>query len=187
MGEINIPAEAADLLALWFSERVRPLWFNSTREFDRELRERYLDCYRAAAAGELKSWEETPAGALALVILLDQFPLNAFRGRPESFAGEAAAREVAGRAIDRGFDRELEDERKAFLYLPFMHSESLPDQDRSVALYEAAGLTENLSFARHHRELIRRFGRFPHRNEILGRESTPAETEYLDSKGAFAG
>jgi len=176
-----------DVLDFWFSERVRPLWFNSTPAFDRELTERFLTTYQAAAAGALDGWAATPEGALALVIVLDQFPLNMFRGRPESFATEAHARDVARRAIDNGFDQSLSGEQKGFLYLPFMHSEELRDQDRSVELYEKAGLEDSLRWARHHRELIRRFGRFPHRNAILGRESTPQEREYLASKDAFLG
>jgi uncharacterized protein (DUF924 family) len=135
----------------------------------------------------LADWEVTPAGALALVIVLDQLPLNMFRHQPESFAMEAAARRVAARAIARGFDSQLTDAQKTFLYLPYMHSEDLSDQDESVALYEKAGLEDSLNFARHHRELIRRFGRFPHRNAILGRESTAEENAYLNSAEAFLG
>lgn len=178
---------AREILELWFSERVRPLWFNATPEFDQEIRERFVDVYRAAGAGALADWEVTPAGALALVIVLDQLPLNMFRHQPESFAMEAAARRVAARAIARGFDSQLTDAQKTFLYLPYMHSEDLSDQDESVALYEKAGLEDSLNFARHHRELIRRFGRFPHRNAILGRESTAEENAYLNSAEAFLG
>ena len=176
-----------DVLAFWFAESSKPLWFDSTPDFDRTLDERFLATYRAAAAGELADWEDTPSGALALAIALDQFPLNMFRGQPESFATEAAARAVADRAIARGFDRELNPTQKMFLYLPFMHGETLADQDRSVQLFEQAGLEDSLRFARHHRDLIRRFGRFPHRNAILGRDSTPAEIAYLASPEAFHG
>lgn len=175
------------VLEFWFSDRVRPLWFNATPAFDRELVERFLPTYQAAAAGALGEWENTPDGALALVIALDQYPLNMFRGQPQSFATEAAARGVARRALVKGFDRVLADERKAFVYLPFMHSEDLRDQDLSVDLYEKAGLADSLKWAKHHRELIRRFGRFPHRNAILGRTSTPEEIAYLESEEAFHG
>jgi uncharacterized protein (DUF924 family) len=178
---------AADILAFWFSARVRPLWFRSTPAFDAELTARFLPTFRAAAAGGLGPWQASAEGAVALAICLDQFPLNMFRGQAESFATEAAARVVADTAIARGFDRLLADEQKLFLYLPFMHSEDLGDQDRSVALFAAAGLTENLKYANHHRDIIRRFGRFPHRNAILGRESTAQEREYLASKEAFLG
>jgi uncharacterized protein (DUF924 family) len=178
---------AEAVLAFWFAERVRPLWFRSTPALDDEITERFLETYRAAAAGELQHWETTPQGALALAIVLDQYPLNMFRGSAQAFATEAAARAVAERAIARGDDLLLTDEQRGFLYLPFMHSESLADQDRSVELYERAGLAEGLHWARHHHELIRRFGRFPHRNAVLGRESTAEELAYLRSDAAFTG
>ena len=179
--------KAEELVAFWFSERVRPLWFQSTPAFDSELTERFLPVWRAAHEGALSDWEASAEGALALVICLDQFPLNMFRGRATSFSTEAAAREVAERAIERGFDQSLDGPQKAFLYMPFMHSEKLADQDRSVALFKAAGLSENLSFAVHHREIIRRFGRFPHRNAILGREDTAQERAWLASGEAYRG
>ena len=180
-------ASAAEILEFWFAGEAKPLWFASTPEFDEALRERFLATYRAAATGQLENWERTPLGALALVIVLDQFPLNLFRSQPESFATEAAARVVANRAIARDFDREMSPEQRLFLYLPFMHGEALADQERSVRLFQQAGLEESLRFARHHRDLIRRFSRFPHRNAILGRESTPQEIAYLASPEAFLG
>lgn len=176
-----------EILTFWFSERVKPLWFRSTPEFDAELRERFFHTWEAAAAGEFDSWRQTPEGALALVIVLDQFPLNMFRGRPESFSTAEQALEVAAGAVEKGWDKELDSSQLAFLYMPFMHSENPEDQERSVALFEAAGLESNLRFARHHRDLIRRFGRFPHRNAILGRASTDKELDYLASKEAFHG
>ena len=174
---------AKEILDFWFSDRVRPLWFNSTPEFDLELREQFMPTFQAASQGELDGWQTSPEGALALIIIFDQFPLNMFRRQPESFSTEAVARAVSEAAIAKGFDQHLADEQKAFLYLPFMHSEDLRDQDKSVELFTKAGLIENLKYAEHHRELIRRFKRFPHRNEILGRE----EIEYLNSKEAFHG
>ncbi|MCB1796170.1 MAG: DUF924 domain-containing protein [Candidatus Competibacteraceae bacterium] len=180
-------AVVAEVLEFWFAEAVKLLWFAATPEFDEALRQRFLATCRAATTGQLEDWERMPLGALALVIVLDQFPLNLFRGQPESFATEAAARAVANRAITRDFDREMSPEQRLFLYLPFMHSEALADQDRSVRLYQQAGLEENLRFAHHHRDLIRRFGRFPHRNTILGRESSPEEVAYLASPEAFLG
>lgn len=175
------------ILEFWFSDAVRKRWFDSSPEFDGQLKQRFLAVWEAAARGDLSDWEATAEGALALVIVLDQFPLNMFRGRPESFATEAASRAVAERAIARGLDRQLDKSAQGFLYIPFMHSESLSDQDRSVALYEAAGLDDNLKWARHHREIVRRFGRFPHRNAVLGRASTPQEQAYLDAPEAFHG
>lgn len=184
---MTIPAHSDELISFWFSEPISKRWFNSTPDFDNELRERYAELYAQAAQGQLDAWQASAHGALALVILLDQIPLNIFRGLAQSFATEAQARDVADCAIGRGFDQQLGDTQKAFLYMPFMHSEDLADQERSVALYSAAGLDSNLRFARHHRELIRRFGRFPHRNAILGRVSTAEEIAYLNSKEAFHG
>jgi uncharacterized protein (DUF924 family) len=180
-------AHPADVVAFWFAPDVRTLWFAATPEFDAALRARFLSTYQAAAADQLADWETTAEGALALVIVLDQFPLNLFRSQPESFATEAAARAVADRAIARGFDRAVPPIQRQFLYLPFMHSEALADQERSVRLYQQPGLEEGLRFARHHCDLIRRFGRFPHRNAILGRTSTLEERAYLAAPGAFHG
>jgi uncharacterized protein (DUF924 family) len=180
-------ASSADVVAFWFAPDVRPLWFAATPAFDDALRARFLTTYRATAAGQLTDWETTAEGALALVIVLDQFPLNLFRGQPESFATEAAARAVADRAIARGFDRVLPPIQRPFLYLPFMHGEALADQERSVRLYQQAGLEDSLRFARHHHALIQRFGRFPHRNALLGRASTAEERAYLASPEAFHG
>ena len=175
------------ILDFWFSEQVEPLRFRSTPEFDNEIYQRFLGAWCTARDNELKGWLGTARGCLALVIILDQFPLHMFRGQAKSFSTEQKACEVADHAISAGLDNELTDEERAFLYLPFMHSESLSDQNRAVALYEAVGLASNLHWAKHHRELIQRFGRFPHRNAILGRESTPEEIEYLESKKGFLG
>ncbi len=175
------------ILDFWFSERVRPLWFKSTPEFDAELRERFANTWQAAQRGELGAWEGSANGALALVIVLDQFPLNIYRGRPESFSTEAASREVARRAITLGFDTALDNSRRSFLYLPFMHSEALVDQEYSVRLFAQSGMEDALKWARHHRDIVQRFGRFPHRNAVLGRASSAAELAYLESEEAFRG
>ena len=182
-----IPGSPQSILEFWFSDKVRPLWFNSTSEFDAELRDRFESVWQQAAAGKLDGWAETPEGALALVILLDQIPLNIYRGDPLCFSTEAKSRDITNLAIGRKLDTDLTDNQKAFLYMPLMHSESMDDQDKAVALYEAAGLTDNLLFAQHHRDIVRRFGRFPHRNKILGRPSTEAEQAYLESDEAFHG
>jgi uncharacterized protein (DUF924 family) len=178
-------ANPEGLLAFWFDDETRARWFDSTPAFDDLLCERYLTTWEAARDGALDLWAETPRGALALVIVLDQLPLNMFRGRPTCFETEAASRRVADAAIARGFDTLLTDEEKAFLYLPFMHGESPEDQERSVVLYREAGL--DIRWAEHHRAIINRFGRFPHRNAILGRESTPEEQAWLASDEAFGG
>ena len=130
---------------------------------------------------------ESADGCLALVILFDQFPLNMYRGEARSFATEARSREVARAAIDRGFDRDMPAEQKCFLYMPFMHSENLQDQELALQLFDQPGLEDNMRFARHHHGIVAQFGRFPHRNEALGRSSTEAENEYLNSKEAFTG
>ncbi len=187
MRQSTVVASPADIVAFWFAETVRPLWFAATPDFDDALRARFLATYRAAAAGRLTAWKTTADGVLALVIVLDQFPLNLFRGQPESFATEAAARVVADCAIASGFDQALPPEQRLFLYLPFMHGEALADQERSVRLYQQPGLKDSLRFARHHHALIQRFGRFPHRNAILGRASTAEELAYLASPEAFHG
>lgn len=180
-----IAMTAHDVLEFWFSEAMRPRWFDSTPGLDQAIRLRFEALWQDAAAGRLAAWQDTPDSALALVIVLDQLPLNMFRGQPEAFATEAQAVAVAGEAVARGHDQGLSDDARRFLYLPFMHSESLADQDRAVALFEAAGL--DTRWAEHHRALIRRFGRFPHRNAVLGRASTPEELDYLASPQAFKG
>ena len=162
-------------------------WFSKDEAFDRVCRERFLIVHEAAAAGDLNEWELTPQGALALCLLLDQFPRNMFRGTRRAWRTDTVALDVADRAIERGHDKAVEPDMRRFFYLPFMHSEELPDQERSVALAEAAGDAETVKWARHHRDIVARFGRFPHRNAILGRESTPEEAAFLAEEGAFKG
>jgi uncharacterized protein (DUF924 family) len=174
-----------ELIDFWFSKESRERWFRSTPEYDALVRSRFEAAWEQARDGALADWEQTADGALALVILLDQMPLNMFRDQPASFSTEALSRALAERALVRGFDRIVADDRRAFFYLPYMHSESLADQERSVELFGQSGLEQNLKWARHHLEIVQRFGRFPHRNAILGRVSTPEETEWLDSPDAF--
>ena len=176
-----------DILDFWYSAEMQGCWFSSTPALDDAIRDKFEALWRKAAAGELDGWKETPEGCLALTIVLDQLPLNMFRGQAESFSTEQQAVETAKYAIGKGYGRRLPAQRLAFLYMPLMHSENLADQELSVRLFEAAQLESNLRFAQHHRELIRKYGRFPHRNGILGRQSTPEEIEYLASKEAFLG
>lgn len=176
-----------EVLDFWFSERVQPMWFQSTPVFDAELHQRFANTWQAAQSGSLDHWADTAHGALALVIVLDQFPLNMYRGQPDSFATEAASRAIARRAIEHGFDVQFNAAQRAFLYLPFMHSESLSDQDYAVRLFAQPGLENNLKWASHHRDLVQRFGRFPHRNAILGRASTAEEIAYLESEDGYHG
>lgn len=181
------PAKANEVLDYWFSDHSKPYWFASTPEIDQEIRGRFEVTWQAAASHQLDSWCETAQGCLALVIVLDQFPLNMYRGQELSFSTEAQARNVARKAIEMGFDHSLPADQLAFLYLPFMHSEALSDQELSVDLFFKANLEANLPFAQHHRDIIAQFGRFPHRNAILGRSSTEAEKRYLASPEGFKG
>ncbi|ULL00663.1 DUF924 family protein [Bradyrhizobium sp. I71] len=173
------------ILAFW-REAGSERWYARDEAFDAEIRRRFLALWHKAAAGELAGWETSDEGALALVILLDQFPRNMFRGTPQAFASDALARDVARRTIHRGSDRRIDPALLEFLYMPFMHSEHLADQERCVALFEGAGDAESLRYAREHADIVRRFGRFPHRNRILGRETSPEEQAFLDG-GGFAG
>ncbi|MFN2348777.1 MAG: DUF924 family protein [Thioalkalivibrio sp.] len=187
MSTPDAPPEAAQILALWFSGRVKPHWFHSTAELDDEIRERFEALWQQGAMGGLDHWGETAEGALALAILLDQFPLNMYRGQPEAFSTENRSRAVADAAIVHGLDQQLDPERRAFLYLPFMHSEDLEDQDRSITLFSQPGLEHNLQWATHHRDIVARFGRFPHRNAILARESSTEEKAWLESEDGYEG
>jgi uncharacterized protein (DUF924 family) len=173
-----------DVLRFWRDAGPKR-WFRRDGAFDALFRERFLAAHEAAARGELDGWLATPDGALALVLLLDQFPRNAFRDTPRMYASDAQARAAADAAIAAGHDTRVDAQLRPFFYLPFMHSEDLRDLDRCVALNERVG-GENLRFARHHRDVVARFGRFPHRNAVLGRSSTPDEERFL-AEGGFAG
>jgi uncharacterized protein (DUF924 family) len=178
------------LLDFWFGaagsperDRARDIWFKADPAFDEELRRRFLADHEAAAAGACAHWLATPDTALALVLLLDQLPRNLFRGSPRAYGCDGAARQAAGDAIDRGFDRQATPVRRWFLYLPFEHSEDLADQRRGIELYASlpadADRDACVAIAQRHHDIIARFGRFPHRNQVLGRASTPAEEGFL--------
>jgi uncharacterized protein (DUF924 family) len=173
----------AEIVTFW-REAGPDKWFADDHAFDLTVRSRFLAAHEAAAHGELAAWEDSSEGALALVLLFDQFPRNMFRDEARAFATDAMARAVADRALARGFDQATDPTMRQFFYLPFMHSEAPVDQDRCVGLYEALGDAEQLRYASEHRDVIRKFGRFPHRNRALGRETTPAEREFLDDDGA---
>ena len=170
-----------DVLAFWFADSGR--WWKKDVAFDAEVRERFLALHEAIDRGEREDWLESPRGALAYVIVLDQFSRNMFRGTARSFASDARARAAALRAVEGGDDRTLSGDERMFVYMPFMHSEDLADQDRSCALF-AACRPDHLRYAELHRDVIRRFGRFPHRNVILGRASTPEERKFLEQPGS---
>ena len=178
-------SKADEIIDFWFSDTCKACWFDSSDELDGLIKANYLALWQSAADGKLNGWQEEPLSALALVIILDQFPLNMFRGQPESFSTEAASREIARYAIDKGFDRSFTEDQKLFMYLPFMHSENLEDQNTAVELLAAAGM--DTKWAEHHRDIVKQFSRFPHRNAILGRESTKQEIEWLNSDKAFNG
>ena len=175
---------ALEVVAFW-REAGPALWFAKDAQFDARFRERFLRDHDSAARGELSRWQSTPEGALALVILLDQFPRNAFRGTPRMYDTDAMARKVANTAFAAGYDQRIPLELQKFFVLPFAHSEELADQERAVALARRIG-PDDLAHAEHHRDIVRRFGRFPHRNKILGRASTAEEQQYLDN-GGYAG
>jgi uncharacterized protein (DUF924 family) len=175
----------ADILTFWRGAGG-DRWYRRDDTFDADVRQRYLDLWRNAAAGELSSWEATDDGALALTIVLDQFPRNMFRDDALAYSSDPLAREVAARAIDRGVDARVEPALLEFLYMPFMHSEHWPDQLRCIELFRGTADTGNLGYAEQHADIIRRFGRFPHRNRILGRGSTPEEQAFLGA-GGFSG
>jgi uncharacterized protein (DUF924 family) len=195
-----VDPEIERVLSFWFGPPGAPplanaaRWFTPDPAFDAAIRERFAGTVARAEAGELEPWRETPLGALALVIVLDQFPRNLFRDSARAFAHDAAARDVALDAEARGFDRALSSVERWFLYLPLMHAEEPALQERSVARFESlaatapAELREALAgaadYARRHRDVIRRFGRFPHRNRALGRAGTPEELAYLAEPGS---
>jgi uncharacterized protein (DUF924 family) len=175
----------AEILAFW-REAGRERWYERDDAFDADVRSRFFELWRKAAAGGLSAWEASDDGALALTIVLDQFPRNMFRDDAMTYSSDVLAREVASRAIARGADMRVEAALLEFIYMPFMHSEDLADQLRCVELFRKAGNTDNLGYAERHADIIRRFGRFPHRNRALGRAITADEQAFLDS-GGFSG
>jgi len=176
---------AAEIVSFW-REAGPEKWFEQDDDFDFTIRSRFLAAHEAAARGELATFEGNAEGALALVLLLDQFPRNMFRGSARAFATDPLARAAAERALARGFDQPTDEMMRSFFYLPFMHSELMADQERCVRLYRALGDPKHLGYALAHRDIVAKFGRFPHRNRALGRATTQAEQEFLDS-GGFTG
>jgi uncharacterized protein (DUF924 family) len=179
-----LTVQPEDVLTFW-RDAGPDRWFRKDEAFDRDFRDRFLGAHEAALRGELDAWTEQADGALALLILLDQFPRNAFRGTPRMFESDAKARAVARQAVQAGFDMALDARLRNFFYLPFAHSEELADQDRGVELTRKLW-DEFLRYAILHRGIIEKFGRFPHRNAVLGRATTPEEQQFLDD-GGFVG
>ncbi len=184
------------VLRFWFGEageasyqERRRFWFGKQPEFDAAIREQFRQLHEQAASGQLKDWSQKPEGCLALILLLDQFSRNMFRDSPQAFATDAQALALAQQAVAAGFDQALTPLQRIFLYLPFEHSEQLADQTRSVELFEqlyqqAPALSDVWDYAQRHQAVIKQFGRFPHRNAILGRDTTAEEAEFLQQPGS---
>ncbi|MBL8676285.1 MAG: DUF924 domain-containing protein [Alphaproteobacteria bacterium] len=186
---MSAQAIASIILNFWFGEpnslsygRYKDFWFQSTPELDGQIRKQLEPVDQKAIKGELDPLSETPEGSLALVIILDQFPRNMYRGTPQAFASDAKALKVAKEAVEKKFDQDLLPMQRMFLYLPYEHSENIEDQEQSVKLFKNLGDELALKYAIEHRDAITQFGRFPHRNAILGRESTPEEIRFLGGK-----
>lgn len=190
-----MPTNPSDVLDFWFGREDDPdygesrdAWFRKDEAFDATVRDRFGGLYEEAAAGGLDGWREEAGSCLALVIVLDQFPRNMFRGDARTHATDGEALDAAKYAIERGLDRELPAFQRMFLYMPFMHAESVGDQRRSVELFEGLaaepGGPDVVEYAVGHRDIVERFGRFPHRNALLGRETTPEEAEFLTQPGS---
>jgi uncharacterized protein (DUF924 family) len=187
--------QANEILDFWFGKpdeadygKRRKVWFTKNPEFDQEVRSRFLKHYQQAAAGELNDWKESAHGCLALIILLDQFSRNMFRGQPQAFATDPQALYYAKYAVAQGFDKQLLPLQRCFVYLPFEHSENLADQEQCVDLFASLKdypeCATGIDYAYRHLKVIERFGRFPHRNKILHRETTPEEAEFLKQPGS---
>jgi len=188
-------SQVKEILDFWFGKpeeaeygKIRKFWFTKNPKFDQEVRSRFLSVYQQAAAGELDTWRTSPDSCLALIILLDQFPRNLFRSQPQAFASDPQALSLAQYAINQGFDQQLLPVQRWFIYMPFEHSENLEHQYQSVELFSSLkddpNCASGVDYAHRHLQVIERFGRFPHRNQILGRESTPEEIEFLQQPGS---
>lgn len=173
-----------DILNFWFSPAVKPFWFKKSSKFDQEIKQRFHNIYQQAATGSLNSWRNQPNDTLALIIILDQFARNMFRNTPQAFATDPQALELTKYALEHNYQPKLSLDQQAFLYMPLMHSEEIDDQADCVELFSQLGTGNYLEFALKHQAIIDRFGRFPHRNQILDRKSTPEETSFLSQPGS---
>jgi uncharacterized protein (DUF924 family) len=182
--KLNALATSQQVLDFWFEELTPKQWFIKSDDLDREIAERFGETLAAAARCECWQWRETPAGRVAEIIILDQFSRNVHRDTPSAFAQDPLALALAQELISRGEDDALPLTRRIFAYMPFMHSESLAIHDQAVKLFDRPGMEEQLDYEHRHRAIIERFGRYPHRNTILGRESTPEEIEFLRQPGS---
>lgn len=173
-----------DIIRFWFDEIDKAYWFKKDDEFDQVIRTRFMDVYEAASQCELYKWRESAEGSLAEIIILDQFSRNLYRGSGKAFIQDPLALCLAQSAIKNKFDEALPNQQRSFMYMPFMHSESLVIQDKALKLYSIPGLESNLNFAHRHRKIIVEFGRYPHRNKALGRASSKTELEFLNKPGS---
>lgn len=174
-----------DLLRFWFEELTPEDWYTGKAGTDTAIRDRFLPLYERMFAAPPEEALSDPDAALAAVVLFDQFPRNMFRGQAAAFGSDDLAIDLARNALDKGFDEGLDKQRKQFLYMPLMHSEVLADQERCVSLFKTLGSEESLKYALEHRDIIARFGRFPHRNRTLGRESSEAELRFLQEHAGY--
>lgn len=183
------------VLDFWFGKpkeaeygKPRKFWFTKSLETDRKITSRFKTTYQAAEAGELNHWRKSPLSCLALIIVLDQFPRNIYRGKPQAFATDYLALEIANYALKNNYDNQLLPVQRWFIYLPLEHSEDLADQKKAIELFSSlkddSDSKSTIDYAQKHFEVIKRFGRFPHRNRILGRKSTPEEIEFLQQLGS---
>lgn len=176
--------QASDVLSFWFEKVDKKLWWSKDDAFDQLIREKFESFHTAAMAGELFEWRSEPQGRLAEIIVLDQFSRNMYRDTPKAFSSDPLALVLAQEAVAHSVDQKLEVEKRAFLYLPYMHSESLKIHEVAMQLYSQPGLEFNYDFEVKHKQIIDQFGRYPHRNQILGRESTPEEKHFLTQPGS---
>jgi uncharacterized protein (DUF924 family) len=187
----DLPSDARDVLDFWFGDGLqsRPEWFRKDPAFDAQIRDRFGSLIDPALRGELTAWMQQPASALAHIVLLDQFTRNVFRDTPRAFAGDTLALQAAQDMVARGFDRRLTPRQRSFVYLPFEHAEDRAMQQESLRLFgqladEHPEVADLLEWARKHQVIVERFGRFPHRNQLLGRDSTPQELAFLSEPGS---
>lgn len=178
---------ATELIEYWYADSTRKYWFKATEDFDQHLAAKFSQQWQQALDGQYDEWLNSASGCLALCILLDQIPRNIFRGSAKAYASDEKARAVCKHAIATGLNSSLSPDHSRFLYMPLMHSEVLADQDLSIRMFAEAGLPKQSKFAHHHRAIIAEYGRFPHRNEKLGRISNDLEIAYLQSKSGFKG
>lgn len=173
-----------DVLTFWFEELKPGQWFATDEDVDEAIRTRFGECHDRAIRCECAGWRVSPQGRLAEVIVLDQFSRNLYRGSAQAFAHDALALALAQEAVAQGLDSLLSAQQRTFMYMPYMHSESLPIHAQGLELFEANGIESNIEFHRRHTEILRRFGRYPHRNHILGRTSRREEIEFLRQPGS---